>query len=174
MTDKNIKYVPFATEIMSARRPHLSEPETEGEYADGRYKTEATATEGYAQRFMEQIQKISVSYFGDKKAVHLPWKNTKEGDIAFIFRSPKKKPELLDSKGVPLSKSVIIREGCLVRIAGVIAGWEKGAMSGVSLWLDAVRVIRLVEGFDASKLFGPPDEGFDVSIAYRFYGAHHF
>lgn len=174
MTEKNFKYVPFATEIMEARAPHLSEPDTHGELSDGKYKTDATAPASFTQRFMEHIQALSDARFARKKDVHLPWKETKEGAIAFVFKSPKKKPELLDSKGAPLPNGVIIREGCLIRIAGVIAAWEKGPKRGMSLWPDAVRVIKLVEGSDASKLFGPPDDGFDASLAYRFYGAHHF
>ena len=45
MADKKFKYVPFVTEVMTARYPKLSEPDTKGEYADGKYKTEATADE---------------------------------------------------------------------------------------------------------------------------------
>jgi hypothetical protein len=162
MADKKFKYVPFVTEVMTARYPKLSEPDTKGEYADGKYKTEATADEDYTERFQEEIQKVADAHFAGKRNVHLPWKETKEGAIAFNFKSPKKKPQLSDAKGKALKEGTIIRGGSLLRIAGVIAAWEKGAKRGVSLWPDAVRVIKLSEGFDANAAFGAAEDGFDA------------
>jgi len=49
--------------------------------------------------------------------VHAPWKETKEGAIAFIFKSPGKKPELMDAKGNPLRAGIVIYDGSLIRIA---------------------------------------------------------
>jgi len=162
MADKKFKYVPFVTEVVTARYPKLSEPDTKGEYADGKYKTEATADEDYTERFQEAIQAVADTYFAGKKNVHLPWKETKEGAIAFNFKSPKKKPQLTDAKGKALKQGTVIRGGSLIRIAGVIAAWEKGAKRGVSLWPDAVRVIKLSEGFDANAAFGAAEDGFDA------------
>jgi len=162
MADKKFKYVPFVTEVVTARYPKLSEPDTKGEYADGKYKTEATADEDYTERFQEEIQAVADTYFAGKKNVHLRWKETKEGAIAFNFKSPKKKPQLTDAKGKALKLGTVIRGGSLIRIAGVIAAWEKGAKRGVSLWPDAVRVIKLSEGFDANAAFGAAEDGFDA------------
>lgn len=162
MADKKFKYVPFVTEIVVARYPKLSEPDTKGEYADGKYKTEATADESFVEKFQEQIQAVADAHFPGKKNLHLPWKETKEGDIAFNFKSPKKKPMLTDAKGKPLPKGAVIRGGSLIRIAGVIAAWEKGTKRGVSLWPDAVRVIKIAEGFDSAAAFGAGEDGFDA------------
>lgn len=162
MADKKFKYAPFVTNVMTARYPKLSEPDTKGEYADGKYKTEATADEAYTEQFQEQIQAYADTYFAGKKGVHLPFKETKEGAIAFNFKSPKKKPQLTDAKGKALKEGTVIRGGSLIRIAGVLAGWEKGAKRGVSLWPDAVRVIKLSEGFDANAAFGAAEDGFDA------------
>jgi DNA-directed RNA polymerase len=78
---------------MTARFPKLSEPDTKGEYADNKYKTEAIADESYTEAFMEEIRKVADEHFAGKKNVHVPWKETKD------FKSPKKKPQLKDSKG---------------------------------------------------------------------------
>ncbi len=176
MPDKQFKYVPFVTEVMIARHPKLLEPDTKGEYADGKYKTEATADDDYTKRFQKEIQAVIDSHFAGKKNVHAPWKETKEGAIAFIFKSPSKKPELFDAKDNPLKAGVVIREGSLIRIAGFVAAWEKGTKRGVSLWPDLVRVIKLARGSDAyipfcgpdggydpSRAFGPPEDGYDGS-----------
>ncbi|MET4292496.1 hypothetical protein [Bradyrhizobium sp. LB5.2] len=176
MTDKNLKYVPFVTEVMTARYPKLTEPDTKGEYADGKYKTEATADDDYTERFQEEIGAVIDAHFAGKKNVHTPWKETKEGAIAFNFKSPKKKPELFDAKGNPLKPGIVIHGGSLIRISGLIAAWQKGQKRGVSLWPDAVRVIKLAVGFDASEpfcgaggdfdasqAFGPPEDGYDGS-----------
>lgn len=162
MADKKFKYVPFVTEVMTARYPKLSEPDTKGEYADGKYKTEATADEAYTETLQELLQKVAEESFPGKKNIHLPFKETKEGDIAFMFKSPKKKPQLTDAKGKPLKAGITIRGGTKLRIAGSIAAWEKGTKRGLSLWPDAVRVIKLAEGFDANAAFGAAEDGFDA------------
>ncbi|MBR0895778.1 hypothetical protein JQ616_12515 [Bradyrhizobium tropiciagri] len=166
MADKKFKYVPFVTEIMTARYPKLSEPDTQGEYADGKYKTEATASRDYTERLQGEIQRVVEANFPRRKSVHVPWKETKEREIAFIFKSPKKKPVLTDAKGNPLNAGIIIRGGALIRLIGVIAAWEKGAKRGVSLWPDAVRVIKLANGFDACVMIDDPDGGFDGSLGF--------
>ena len=173
MPDKKFKYVPFVTEVMTARYPKLSEPDTSGEYADGKYKTEATADEDYTERFQAEIQAVIDLHFAGKKHVHAPWKETKEGAIAFNFKSPSKKPELTDAKGNPLKADIVIHDGSLIRVSGLIAAWQKGAKHGVSLWPDAVRVIKLANSFEvsepnccpswnfnASRAFGPPEDGY--------------
>ncbi len=161
MAENKFVYVPFVTEAMTAQNPKLSKPDTVGEYADGKYKTEAAADEAYTEHFQTQIQEVANAYFAGKKNVHFPWKEMKDGTIAFIFKSPRKQPELLDAKGVNLKHGIIIHSGSMIRIAGVIAAWEKGTKRGVSLWPDAVRVIKLNEGFDAGAAFGGPEDGFD-------------
>lgn len=166
MTDKAFKYVPFVTEVMTARYPKLSEPDTKGEHADGKYKTEATADEDYTERFKAEIQAVIDQHFAGKKNVHAPWKETKEGAIAFNFQSPSKKPELMDAKGNPLKAGIVIYGGSRIRISGVIAVWQKGSKHGVSLWPDAVRIIKLAESLDASAPFCGPDGGFDASQAF--------
>ncbi|MCG2642433.1 MULTISPECIES: hypothetical protein [Bradyrhizobium] len=163
MTDKNFKSVPFVTEIMMARHPKLSEPDTEGEYADGKYKTEATADQNYTERFTAEIQAVIDQHFAGKKNIHVPWKETNEGETAFIFKSPKKQPILTDAKGNTLSVGITIRGGSLIRITGVLAAWERGAKRGVSLWPDAVRVLHLAEGMNPLSAFGPAEDGFDVA-----------
>lgn len=162
MADRKFKYKEFVTEVMTAREPYLSAPHLIGEYADKKYKTRATASPEYTERFQEEIQAVGTACFGRRKVTFLPWWERKEGAIEFIFKSPQKPPELMDSGNAPLPQGIKIRDGSLIRIAGVIACWEKGKLCGVSLWPDAVRVIKL-EGFDTSKLFGPPDEGYRAS-----------
>ncbi|ERF79975.1 hypothetical protein JQ559_31300 [Bradyrhizobium viridifuturi] len=173
MADKKFKCVPFVTEVMTARYPRLSEPDTQGEYADGKYKTEATAGSDYTERLQDEIQRVAEANFPRKKHVHVPWRDTREGEIAFIFKSPKMRPELSDAKGNPLVAGIVIHGGSLIRLSGVIAAWEKGAKRGVSLWPDAVRVIKLADGAEAARVddpegipsgaqaFGPPEDGFD-------------
>lgn len=165
MPNNMFKLVPFVTERVVAREPHLAEPDTEGEYADGKYKTCGAAVEAdYCARFQSEIQAYATTCFPGKKHVHLPWRETAAGEIVFIFKSPKKKPMLTDSKGKKLKEGTTIRGGSIIRIAGVIAAWEKGAKRGVSLWPDAVRVIKLSEGFDASKAFGGPEDGYSGGV----------
>lgn len=163
MVDEKFNFIPFVTEVMTARNPSLSVPDTESDFADGKYKTEAVADGKYAEAFQRTIQDIANRHFGGEKRanVFLPWKEATNGEIVFIFKSPKAKPNLVDAKGNSINRGVIIRGGSLIRIVGVIAAWKKGSKAGVSLWPDAVRVIRLAIHFDAAALFGPPEEGYD-------------
>ena len=157
MAFKKFQYVPFVTKTMTARHPCLSEPDTEGEYADGKYKTEAAADDNYTAEFQAAIQAVADESFPGKKDVHLPWKLTKDGRVAFIFKSPKKQPELLNSENKALGRSTAIRSGDRIRVAGVIAAWEAGVKRGISLWPDAVKVISYAKRFDAVAAFGDDD-----------------
>ena len=112
MADKQFKYVEFVTEIMIAsNHVHLSKPDTEGEYADGKYKTYATADESFTEKFQELTQKVANDTFPGKQGVHMPWTDTNEGGTAFIFKSPKNPPRLTDAKGNPLTPDIVIRKG---------------------------------------------------------------
>jgi hypothetical protein len=71
MAEKKFEYVPFVTEVMTARNPKLSEPDTEGEYADGKYKTEATADASYTEAFKQTIQAVTNKCFAGKKGAAL-------------------------------------------------------------------------------------------------------
>lgn len=106
MADKTFKYVRFVTEVMTARHTHLSEPDTEGEYADGKYKTEATAGADYTQRFKAEIQAVSTASFNVRKAGRVSFicdnrsmtagrscsGNSASGAAGWQYRAPRKNP----------------------------------------------------------------------------------
>lgn len=148
---------------MFAREPYLSEPDTKSAFADFKYKTRATAAENFAIRFQKTILNVAATRLAGQTKVHLPWKMARDGALEFIFKSPHHPPRLLDSKGKALPHWVKILDGSLIRVAGVIAAWQKGSMSGVSLWPDAVRVIKLSEGCNPCEAFGPPEDGYDAT-----------
>ncbi|WP_041797957.1 hypothetical protein [Rhodopseudomonas palustris] len=160
MADKKFKYTACVTDVLTARNPNLSEPHTEGDFADGKYKTEAVASPEWTECFMRQVEGIISENFGRKVSVR-PWKKLEDGTVVLKFKSPKKQPVLTDAKGKPLPAGLIIKGGALIRITGVVALWEHGGKRGVSLWPDAVRVIKLPEVFDPCAAFGPPEDGFD-------------
>ena len=164
MADQKFKYVPFVTGPLAARYPNLSEPDTGREYSDDKYKTEAIDAEGHegeVEKVIAQVKKVAKDNFGaDAKKALMPFKD-KDGVTILKFKSPKKKPQLTDAKGVKLPADRKVGGGSIIRIAGSIAPWKKGSKFGVSLWPDAARVLKLVEGRDYNEAFGD-DDGFDV------------
>lgn len=169
---KKFKYVPFMTGRMVLRFPKLSKPDVGGEYSDGKYKSEAFyESETDTAKFKKEIEAAAKQAFpelSDKefKKLHFPWKTvtrSKDDDEeieVFSFKSPKKKPLLQDAKNKAIPKDAVISGGSEGRFAGVIAAWEKGSKRGVSLWPDAVRVLKLVEG--GFQGFGAEEDGFDA------------
>lgn len=71
-------------------------------------------------------------------------------------------PDLFDAKGKPLSKSAKVYGGSIVKVAYTVGSYDKPVGNGISLRLESVQVIKLVEGSGRSaSAYGFGDEGDD-------------
>lgn len=128
---------------------------------EGVFKTDLTVSEKAAAPFIEAIKEAYVEELGTKKlaAAKLSYKTNEDGTVTFKFKT-KKKPKLVDSKGLPITKDINVGAGSELKIKGALNAYNTGANHGVSLYINEVMVVKLVEfGGGASGGWGDAEEG---------------
>lgn len=153
------EYANVVTPIGRARFPHITEKDTEGQYATNKFTTEIVLDEEGTADLKHQYREAAKRMCPELEHPHLPIKTAKDGTVSFIFKSTKK-PLIMDAKGkrLPHSTKIVIGGGSTIRVAGVLTTWEKG----LTAYLDAVQVIKLAQR-DASFEPANVDDGFEYS-----------
>ena len=163
-------YINFVTPKGVARFPKLDQPDTKGEYADNKYKTEIVLSEADTKAFKAKALEAAKQLLPGVKNPRIPIKvkETKDGETvtSFIFKrhADKGKPALFDAKRAPVN--VKVGGGSVIKVGGSFAAYEKGANKGITAYLDAVQIIELKEGFDARSMFSDED-GFEASESFQ-------
>ena len=173
-----------------AMYPYLKNPETYEGNEIG-YTIQLILNEKDTQSFIAILEKeLSVAqkapFFEGKKwarTPHLSYRENNDGDIVFKFKTKhviktkngdeiKRTVPIFDSKGKPID--VTIGNGSIVRLAYTIVPYHKSSTNnGLTLYLDAVQVINLVEyqgthstaeafGFEEEEGYSSDDEQAEV------------
>lgn len=167
---ETVKYIsPWAT----ARFPKLDKPDTEGKYADGKYKTDVIYDEADIERERAKMIEAAKKLLPNVPIaeVKLPIKeffrknketNEKTSD-GWGFRCKSKNvPFIWDSKKNKLPKGAVIGGGSEIRVAGALAPYSKenemmiknvdGSVTrekvmehGLTVYLNELQVRKLVE-----------------------------
>ena len=158
-----------------ARFPKISRPDTKGEYADGKYKTEVVLSDDDTKAMKQQLQKIAAEWFPGVKTVKLPIRtDKKDGTVSFIAKSgmrddEAKRPVVVDAKRTKINYSkdgvlpVDIGGGSTIKIHVCASNYEKGPNKGINLYLEAVQVITLKNHGDPMAGFSDEEDGYDAS-----------
>lgn len=141
-------YRPGVLPVGTLRYPKISAPDTKGQYADGKYKTEVVLDDEDLKAIKKILQDAAKELLPDVKAPHLPIRTDKKDGTQSIMLKSQKKPLVIDSKKNKLPEGTQIRGGTRARIAYTLTQWEKG----ISLWLECVQVVELAEGFNIDKM----------------------
>lgn len=148
----------------TAGYPKLTRPDTKFK-AEGEYSTTLTMDAKEGKAFLETLKEACVDEVGAKAAqtAHYPVKE-EEGKFTFKFKS-KNKPKLYDSHGKPIKdvEELNIGSGSVMKVAGAMAFPKVQGKQYVSLYMNQVQVIDLVE-YGGSP-FGDEGEGFSASEA---------
>ena len=167
--------------------PHLKTPETyEGQEVG--YTIQVKFSKEDTDKLIELLEqeleaaKTSSDYKGKRwpNAPRMGYREDQNGDIIFKFKTKatittkagdtiKKTVPVFDAKGNPVD--VNLGNGSIVRVAfQVIPYWKSSTNAGLTLYLDAVQVIKLVEyngggsfdsfGFTAEDGFVAKDDPF--------------
>lgn len=143
----------------TAGYPKLTRPDTKFK-AEGEYSTSLTLDEKDGKAFLETIKQACIDEVGNKAAqgAQFPCK-IEEGKYVFKFKS-KNKPKLYDSKGKPITNAeeLNIGSGSVLKVAGSMAFPKVQGKQYVSLYMNQVQVINLVEY--ASSPFAEEEGGF--------------
>lgn len=127
--------VPFSTPWMTARYPKISKPDTEGQYADGKFKADGILEEDDIEGVRETLLAAAKQFFPKVPTdeVKLPLKeffNGRKGETktsagwGLTFKS-KYRPAVFDAKKKKLPEGAIVGAGSIFRVASQIAHYEK-------------------------------------------------
>ena len=157
----NIKGV---TEVGKAIYPHLNKPDTRFQ-KEGVYKVTLELSPVNAKNLLKHIDdgiKLATKDSKSNKTAQLPYKTDENGNMQFNFKCKasgvsktgqnwEQKPKVVDSKGTPISKDILVWGGTTMKVAYEIIPYSNNMLgSGVSLRLKAVQVHDLVSGGGAS------------------------
>ncbi len=137
--------------------PYIARPDTRYN-PEGVYKTSLVVPVAEAEKLMEECKAAFVNEYGQTKLAkaHLPFEvNDEDSTVTFKFKS-KRQPKIYDAKGTPIKKVPQIASGTLAKVATAINPYATGINVGVSLYLNDVQIIDLVEYGGAPK-FGAED-----------------
>jgi DNA-directed RNA polymerase len=163
--------IPFVTPWFKARYPKISEPDTKGKFADGKFKSDGFLEDADYAAVEKALVSAGKKFWPEADVVSLPLKEffanaedkkaKKAEGRGFTLKS-KYRPAVFDSKKKALPKDVKIGGGSVIRVASAIFPWSKaekmkikgadGKMTieettayGVSLRLGDIQVRSLVE-----------------------------
>jgi len=138
--------------------PKLFKPDTKFN-PEGVYQTGLVLSPAEAQDFQEKVKDAFVEEYGKGKLEKalMPWKLDEDGNVVLNFKS-KRKPMVVDSQGRAVSTELNVGGGSIIKVGTGINPWSIAGKMGVTLYLNAVQIIELVE-FNSSP-FGKEEGGF--------------
>jgi hypothetical protein len=139
--------------------PKITKPDTFGEYADNKYKTNLELSAEDMAVVKAQIEDFAKTEKFKVSKPKMPWKDLKDGTEVLVFKSGFK-PFVFDAKKNPLPEGAEIGGGSTIRVAAELYNYEKG----VSLRLKKVQVLELVKGGSSADEFDVED-GFEVEAS---------
>jgi hypothetical protein len=169
-SQKKSELIKFVSPFGVARFPKLNAPDTDGQYADNKFKTDIIFDDADVAKIRAQMEEAAEQLLSDVPAEdrQLPLKEffRKKGDDGktsegWGFRTKStRRPALFDAKKQKLPAGVIIGGGSEIRVAGVLARYESTdkqtviengkkrtetvTVYGITLYLNEVQVRKLV------------------------------
>jgi hypothetical protein len=144
----------FTTPIGVARFPKITKPDTTGDYADNKYKTDVVFSDEDLKTVKANIVEFAKKNFtaDELKKIDLPIKEHKDketGEVTtFVRFKSARKPIIVDAKRKPIPEGVDIGGGSRIRVGGTLNAYKKGGNKGVNIYLNGVQVIELFSGFN--------------------------
>jgi len=162
------KYFKCVTQPFSVSYPSLHKPNTDSKYPSGKYEVTALLDETEHADSLKAIKDAVKQSFEaewpeqDHSNKHNPIKKQEDGTYKIQFKT-KSAPVLEDAAGNKLSDDIIISSGDLIRCACNVAAYSGGQNTGVTIYLNKVRLIE--KRSIGSDDFGGPEDGFNQQIS---------
>lgn len=164
--------IPFVTPWFTARYPKISKPDTEGKYADGKFKTDGLLEDADYVAVEKKLTEAGKKFFPNADVVSLPMKTfyknaedkkaKKNPEGRGIVLKSKYRSAVFDGSKKKLPEGVAIGSGSILRVASAIFPWSKTTKMkvkdkdgnttiedsteyGVGLRLGDIQVRKLVE-----------------------------
>lgn len=154
---KNIKFI---SPVGTLRYPRITEADTTGKFADGKFKTQLLVPKKEAQRLINELKAIAKEELKGVKEPQWPFKPDKDDDDMIVFVAKSKfKPLIFDGKGKQVNKlKDRLAGGSTVKIAGTVFAYNE---KGLSLQMKQVQVLEIVTG--AQSMFEEAEGSFDAA-----------
>lgn len=136
----------FVSPKGSASYPKLTRPDTKFK-AEGEYTTGLVLNAKDGKAFLDKLKEAAVEELGNKAAQSAQYP-VKEEDGNFVFKfKTKNKPKLYDSHGKPIkaTEELNVGSGSTIKVAGAISFPKVQGKQYVSLYMNQVQIINLVE-----------------------------
>lgn len=150
--------------------PYIGKPDTRYN-PEGVYKTSLIVPAETAEPLMTMCKDAFIAEYGAAKMAkaNMPFSSELDdqgqetGNVVFKFKS-KRSPKLYDAKGKVINKVLQVSSGTVAKIATAINPYMTGINVGVSLYLNDVQIIELVEygagaKFEAEEGYEAEDSG---------------
>ena len=161
MNEKKSQSIQFITPFGTLRYPKVSQPDTKGAYADGKFKTDIVFSDDDFAIVEKAVTEAAAKLLPAAKNPQLPlfteWEEGKGIRLRCEYR-----PAVFDAKNTRLPEDVLIGGGTVARIAATIFAYKIGSNTGIGIRLGKVQVKELVQyqGGDASPF--DETEGFTL------------
>lgn len=170
--------VTLTTPIGVARFPKISSPDTTGDYADNKYKTDVVFPAEYVKELRAKCLEVAKAELPDVKNPDLPIHTKKDKEtgeeVTFVRFKSKRKPIIIDAKKNKVPDNVEIGGGSKIRIGGTLNAYRKGANKGINIYLNAVQVIELQQGFSVDDFEDYEGDGYEAESNGDASGASEF
>lgn len=153
------KNIPFITSVGVLRYPRITEADTTGKFADGKFKTQLLVPKKEAQKLIDELKAIAKVELKGVKEPQMPYKPDKDDEDMIVFVAKSKfKPLVFDGKGNQVQKlKDRLAGGSTVRIAGNVFAYNE---KGLSLQMKQVQVLEIRTG--AQSMFDEAEGSFDA------------
>lgn len=138
--------------------PKISQPDTYGDFADGKFKTKLEFDGSDLARVRKQLTDIAAELLPKVKRPKLPIQTLPDGREVLIAKT-KNRPPVFDTRNNPIPKKVGIGGGSIIRIECTVGTYPKGNPTGINLYLNSVQVKKLVE-YTPGGHFDEVDDGY--------------
>jgi hypothetical protein len=140
----------FQTPKGTAVWPWFSVPDTRFD-TEGKYKTDLLVPKADAAELMAKAKEIFIEEFGEKDLKKAKWPfavDEESGGVRFRAKSTNK-PVLFDGQGQKINEDLKVGNGSVIKLSGQMSTYNAGGSVGVTMYLNAVQIIDLVEFNDA-------------------------
>lgn len=148
-----------------ASYPHLSNADTQGKYATGKYDCTVRYTGETAEQVKKMLDEAVAELLPDAEDVKSLYRDDKDTEGAILVKAKSaKQPPVFDTKNTKVPATPLrIGGGSIVKMAVTVNVYDEEEEK-VNLWLNAVQVIKLEQyGGGASFDKEEVEDGFDAS-----------
>jgi hypothetical protein len=131
--------------------PWLNRPDTK--FGTEKFKTGLVfENQAAAQSVIDAAKAIAAEEFGPKAKVHLPVSKQEDGSVLLRTHSTSK-PSIANAKGEVIEKTLKVGGGSVAKLSITLSSYDKGGKKGVTAYLNAVQLLKLVEFGGAAAAF---------------------